>query len=117
MSYAKARQREDSGLWDWSVMNNRIIHRHEPCTEACQHATQEEADKHFYEWSLSQVREYFDPDLQHKCAVCGAWTQKSLGNHRFWMIGFDAFLCDEHRNKDELVKLHPFQSPIGLIYS
>lgn len=117
MNYAQARQRQDTKLWDWTVMNDKIIHRHDPCSESCAHETQAEADKHFYDWSLEQVQEYTDSDVQRKCAVCGTWTQKSLGNHQFWLVISPEFLCDEHRNKDELMKLQPFQSPIILIYS
>ncbi len=117
MNYAQARQRKDDGLWDWTVMRDKQIRQASPCSDECHHVTQEEADRHFYEWCLSQVQEYEDTETQHKCAVCGAWTNRYFENRPMGHLNFMSYLCDAHRNLDELRKLHPFESGIALIYS
>lgn len=123
MNYAEARERKDengnpSGLFDWTVMNDGIIHRAHPCTDECVHTTKDDATRHFYEWSLAQVKEYFDEVMQHKCEVCGKWTQTQLGAFGFSSYPFGpTYLCDEHRNLDELKKIFPFRGTISMIYS
>lgn len=117
MNYAEARQREHDGSWDWTVKNDNRIYRHQPCTNECHHETEEEACRHFYDYSLAQVQEHKDADVQHKCAVCGEWTDTWLGNQQLWLYGFFAYLCPTHRNQDELAQLQPFRGSITLCYS
>jgi hypothetical protein len=117
MNYAQSRQRKDDGVWHWTVRYDDKIYVHVPCTSECNHETQEEADKHFYEWSLSKVEEIRLQNMQLKCSVCEAFTDTELGNRGFWMYFSPTPLCDKHRNQDELRKLHPFESPIEIIYS
>ena len=117
MNYAQSRKRDDADLWDWTVSNDSEIWRIKPCTEECHHTTQEEADRHFYEWCLSLVSDHEITNAQYKCEVCGVWTSHYLGNSQLRMLSFESFLCDIHRNKDELRKLHSFYSPIVIIHS
>jgi hypothetical protein len=62
------------------------------------HETREEADACYRDYELDQELRFYDlDDEQHKCALCGAWTQKvaELGQfHRYF------HLCPEHANRE-----------------
>ncbi len=118
MNYCQARERDDgSGFWDWTTMNDKIVHRSQPCTESCRHTSADEACKHFYEYCLERATVHETPDVQYKCDVCGAWTTKSLGNNQMWLAVKPIYLCDQHLNKESLASVHPFQGAFQVIHS
>ncbi len=122
MNYAQARERKDdsenpSGLWFWTTGNDGRLYCTEPCTLDCKHANAEDAEKHFYEYCLSNAKEFENRDEKHKCKVCNEWTQKGLRNWSLDEIHVSFYLCDAHRNIYELRKLHPFESGIQIIHS
>lgn len=116
MNYAEARQRT-TGLWDWTTMRDKTVHRSLPCTEDCTHRTEKEACRHFYEYCLAQVKEHEYIDEQHRCMICGEWTNKSFGNRQFWLSIRPVDLCDKHINIKSLVEISPFTYPIRIIHS
>jgi len=63
---------------------------------------------------LAHLEERKTGDTQHRCAVCGAWTQMSLGRPG---MGASEFLCDAHRTREAFEKLHPFASGIHVASS
>jgi hypothetical protein len=123
MNYAEARQRMGdnglpSGLWDWTSKNDEVIHAAGPCAaRTCEHHSKEEAERHYYDWSLEKVKEFSLERQQVPCEVCGEWTQKGLHAPGYNTYGFEALLCDRHRNKEELIKLRPFTPGIQSIHS
>lgn len=117
MNYAQARKRDDgSELWDWTTMNDKVVHRSRPCTEACQHTSEEDACRHFYDYCLEQVTVH-EADAQYHCAVCGIWTSKSLGNQHLGHVFSPVFLCEAHLNKESLASVHPFNGAFQVIHS
>lgn len=105
MNYYKARQRKGDGRWDWTRMNDGRIWASAPCSgHADGHATREEAERHYYDHRLETAREYEYPDVQRRCQLCEAWTQKSLG----WPDGPTYDLCDDHRNREGLARVYEF---------
>ena len=118
MNYAQARLRDDdSGLWDWTTKNDHNIWRSRPCTEACHHISEEEACLHFYTYCLEQVSVLENTEVQYKCAICQAWTTKSMGNIQMWLDIRPIYLCKQHLNKESLERVHPFQGAFQLIHS
>lgn len=135
MNYAEAREVKGGG-WHWTSMNDGNVRTAAPCItireregwqlgdpipeediKRCEpHATKEEAERHFYDWSLETLHESEWTSAQ-KCETgCGAWSNKSLGNHFHGYFG-DVFLCDFHRNADRVAELKPFRPDIQLIHS
>jgi hypothetical protein len=117
VNYAKSRQRLDDGLWDFTFTRDKVTRRTSPCSEECKHATQEEADQHFYDWCLDQVEEIHLANQMLKCRICGEWTDKEFGNRHLGMYFGPIPLCDKHRNKEGLKQAEPFHSPIEIWYS
>lgn len=122
MNYDQARERmgEDgkgTGLWDWTSKNDGVIRPAGPCGGGCDHHTREEAERHFYDYSLARVREFTLQGQQLECNVCGDWTAKGLDTPGLNLYSFRAMLCDKHRNREELQKLFPFKPVIALIHS
>ena len=118
MNYCEARQRDDgSGLWDWTTKNDNYVWRSAPCTEECKHTSADEACKHFYEYCLGQVVVHTTSDAQYKCAICGTWTSKSLGNAHLGYVFSPVFLCEAHLNRESLVSVHPFQGAFQVMHS
>ena len=140
MNYDEARQLKDGG-WHWTTMNDGVVRTAAPCVRHvgdesdplwymqpskaedwayCEpHETQEDAERHFYEWCLENVTEqkYTTKQL---CSVegCDEWSQFALGNNelgRFFGLGPN--LCDAHRNREHLATLRPFHSPIRSVHS
>jgi hypothetical protein len=114
MNYDEARQRKnadgsESGMWDWTTKNDGRILIASPCSSKCEHRSQEEAERHFYEHSLESAVEGFHKNVQYPCAVCGEWTTGYMGNNDFSLLSMHADLCDNHRSKEELAKIFPFQ--------
>jgi len=117
MNYYEARQRTD-GRWDWTVMNNEIVSRVEPCIDHEDgHATKEEAERHFYEHAVSTLREDTFSDAQEVCAhpECNRWTQKALSSRLLYPMPTP--LCDEHRNADVFRGVRPFYKNIVIVSS
>lgn len=81
----------------------------EPCPG---HDTPEGAEEHQRQYMLDRRTRYdrHTPNQQHKCRVCGAWTQgfATVGESRMYI------LCDEHRNREEVEKL---MGPVGVVIS
>lgn len=117
MNYYAARQRKD-GRWDWTVMNDGVIRRCGPCSHHMDgHATKEEAERHFYDNELNNLRDVWsNSNAQMKCEVksCGAWTQEGLVSTHLFLTPI--WLCDVHRDAEEIELIHPF-SPGTEIWS
>lgn len=115
MNYYAARQRKD-GRWDWTTMNDGIIHRAGPCSRHEDgHPTKEEAERHFYDNELDSLKEVWsEGDVQYQCAIkgCGAWTQEGLCSHNLFITPI--WLCDVHRDREEVETLHPFAPEIEI---
>lgn len=117
MNYDQARKRDD-GVWHWTTMNDGIVHVAAPCTDACTHATQEEAERHFYGWCMDSISISHTSDEQHKCAVCGMWTINIVVAGRYLsQLSYDTYLCNAHANKESMMHLHPFHAGIQVIHS
>jgi hypothetical protein len=121
VNYDKARERitengRPSGLWEWSSLQNGHVGPTVPCSGLCRHISREEAEKHFYDHSLERVRVHEDRAV-HECQACGDRTHSWLGNKQFWLIPFGAWLCEEHCNRVELVKLFPFRAGTEMLHS
>lgn len=106
MLHHAARQRKADGLWTWTVERNGVVIAWPPCSENCPgHATQEEAERHFYEHELAKLRES-KQDIKCRCEApdCGEWTQHTLFSNLYDAV----YLCDEHRTAEMFRQLHPF---------
>ena len=140
MNYDEAREVPGKG-WHWTTMNNGIVRTAEPCirhvgdesdpmwylkpsTEAawerCEpHATQEEAERHFYDWCLSTVAEIRLSGQMRRCRMdgCRTWTGTELGNRQMERLFNGDPLCAAHRNRETLALLHPFRPRLRVIHS
>lgn len=69
------------------------------------HATRDEAQLAYRKAHLSDIRFAKDEEHQHKCVVCGAWTQNIA---MIWGVSFgaDFHLCDEHNTKEKVGELY-----------
>ena len=135
MNYDQARQTKDGG-WHWTTMNDGLVRTAAPCIEfedmpieeigtrpsvvkqRCEpHATQEEAERHFYDYCLEQVKEWTTSEW-HSCIVCGAPTKRYLGNrHMGSLFSPGEAFCDEHFSPEALAEAEPFSPGIRLIHS
>lgn len=71
------------------------------------HATAEEAEACFKTFQLDQ-RLHLDghqEDAQHKCLVCGEWTQGFAYLHGADVIQREWKLCEAHRTRESVEKL------------
>jgi hypothetical protein len=140
MNYDQARELQEGG-WHWTTMNDGVVRTAWPCLryvgpnisnadfmespakpedfERCEpHASKEEAERHYYDASLAEVRERAFADWSG-CRVCDAPTKKTLENSgmaKAFSLNMD-FLCDEHRTREQLAALHPFKADLSLIHS
>lgn len=135
MNYYGARQRESDKRWDYTSHNRRggthpigycrktdwtpemraefhmsdaewdKIQAHKEKYHDEGHSTADEACACYRSYLLdNDLRlDHKTRDSQHRCEVCGEWTQGfATVSHSFrW------FLCDAHRNRDEVEKLMP----------
>jgi hypothetical protein len=137
MNYAQARQLKEGG-WHWTSMNDGHVRTAWPCKryigpedkpydascdpsewERCEpHATQEEAERHFYDACLAEVKEE-DYGEWHSCSVkgCDNPTKKGLGNRGDGLLFRGEPLCDEHRTKEMIAELRPFKGGISIAHS
>lgn len=140
MNYDEAREVPGKG-WHWTTMNNGMVHTAEPCIrhvgdesdpmwylksstnadwERCEpHATRAEATQHFYDWCLSTVTEIKMGNQQLCCraAGCRTWTDTLLGNQQMGRMFSGDPLCDVHRNRETLARLHPFSPGLRVTHS
>lgn len=117
MNYYEARELTDdqgnpTGRYKYTVMNDHRIWSVGYCADGCDgHATPEDACKHYRQYLLdNRLRlDGMTPNEQHKCEVCGAWTQRgaSVDLHQW-------HLCDEHCTREQVEKLF---GPVGTITS
>ena len=128
MNYYRARQRADGSGWAWTTMNDGHVRASDSCVtwpegppadvaEALAgikpigpdhvHATREEAERCYFEWEATNLRELTWKDAQHPCQYpgCDIWTQKAVEAPHSTKI---ADLCDDHRNADGWKAVHPF---------
>ena len=148
MNYEQARQIGPGGpapgKWNWTNMNDRRVSTTTPCyypdfdwagqrilqdiaeglrieptgRERCDHDTQEEAERHHYDYELSRVKlvkiDLTTARQQNRCDVpeCPNWANWEA----VWPGGYvrDS-LCQEHYN--ESPTLHPFRSGVQVIHS
>lgn len=139
MNYDEARQLKDGG-WHWTTMNDGQVRTATPCIQhigdesdplwymgeyrdedwkRCDpHATREEAERHFYDHSLSQLRDE-ESEAAYRCETpnCGTWTNRALGNRQEWFYFRAIFLCDQHRTRAMVEQLHPFKAGVRIIHS
>lgn len=115
MNYEQARQRESDGRWDWTVRNDDRIWATGPCGEHTDgHATAEEAERHFYDWEVANLKPYTIAGALHPCEICQAWSDGGLGTPD----GFGGpILCAAHRNADGYQQVRPFAPGLTLIHS
>ncbi len=113
MNYYQARQRKD-GVWHWTVMNDGVVQASAPCTQDCQHKTAEEAERHFYEHEMANLRQT-EYDSWRKCEVagCEALSNKSLTPRH----GSHVTLCDAHRTAEQYRAFRPFEPGIQIASS
>lgn len=143
MNYDEARQvvtgPDSLGGWRWTTMNDGVIRTAAPCRRytgpvrtvaemmrepvkgtdftTCEpHASKEEAERHFYDYSLEQVEER-DCSWTSCSAHCGNPANKTLGNLGMALYFQPTPLCDQHRSREELIALYPFKTGIALIHS
>ena len=138
MNYAKARPLKDGG-WHWTTMRDGLVSLAPPCRrfignplpdiqpfpmpynpdewETCEpHATKEEAERHFHDWSIAEAREQGFGNWMG-CAVCDAPTKRGWGSAHFSApYGVDP-LCDAHYSAQTYADLHPFEPGIALLHS
>ena len=136
MNYDEAREIEGNG-WHWTTMNDGRIRTAAPCVrytgdpdlplgrptkdedfERCEpHATKEEAERHFYDYSVENARER-QTDRWMDCAVCDGPTKRLFGTAGMGLLFSGGVpFCDEHFSKDALRELLPFTAGIRLMHS
>lgn len=133
MNVAEARQLTDGSGWHWTTngVPSQPCRQHvgdesdpmwylKPSTAAdwklCEpHATKEDAERHYWEWSLGRTRENSYTSA-HKCEVCGEWTNRTIETP-FYPSFVMSWLCDAHRTAAQFRELHPFEAGITLWYS
>ena len=138
MNYDEARQLSEGGGWHWTTKNDGVVRTAQPCVtilrpfdplnpfaplrpgdvKRCEpHATREEAERHYYDWSLGNLAEAEFQSAEKCEAGCGTWTNRALGNSG--LIGYfrSVFLCDFHRRPDVVAELRPFEPGISVVHS
>lgn len=137
MNYDEARQTADGTGWHWTTKNDGRIRTAAPCLryvgspdasydspyrkedwELCEpHATKEEAERHFYDWCLSEVKEVACSWASCRYPSCDQPANKALGNSPFGMLFSQLPLCDDHRNAESLQLITPFRPGLTLMHS
>ena len=136
MNHDEARALKDGG-WHWTTMNDDVVRTAAPCitidepfdlrkpyeppkpenVHRCPpHATKEEAERHFYDYSLGLVTEDHYGNWEG-CAVCDAPTKAGLSAPGISTLFSGTALCDAHRTIEHLKELNPFEPGIRLIHS
>lgn len=78
------------------------------------HTTREEAERHFYEWTIARLGTVLLKDAQRKCEICGAWTDGGLVPGS---LGRVTVLCEDHRTKEHWAGLNPFEPGLSIVSS
>ncbi len=111
---AKSMQSGVTSLWFWTNRTGEDSPRLAlPCTDKCIHMSQADADRHYYDYSLGMVVHDLRPSYQ-PCRVCGKPSDTVLYTRYHDLYPFDAYLCDEHRNREHLAHLFPFRTPLEM---
>lgn len=129
MNYFGPRQRESDNRWDYTCRNDNWIyptgycHKFIPLNGGLMHVSEEQVVEHerfrdkyhttghdtpdeaceCYKQYMIDQRFHIGKfeDSQHKCQVCGEWTQQYIQ-----IGGYQTFdLCDKHANREEVEKL------------
>lgn len=97
-------------------MNDGRIWRVGPCAHHEDgHATEEEAERHFYDSEIQSLRETWSgADVQYRCAFpgCAAFTQKGLASTHLFMS--PTWLCEVHCTPEFFEKINPFKPEIEI---
>jgi len=137
MNYQQARQRKTDGRWDFTSMNDGVVHAIGYCCEydaidpsvipiseeeqnrlrsfahkhhTDGHDTAEQAQECYKEYLLDH-RLRLDQtmsDQQQKCRICGAWTDKFATLSTTTLY----VLCPEHNNRESVAQLYKAPSQI-----
>lgn len=90
-------------LKDCSLCGGRgLIAVETPCPG---HSTKEEAYEHYRQYLIDKAKFTGElEDTQHRCEICGEWTQKlaEIPGHIIWH-----YLCDLHCNRAGLSEVLP----------
>jgi len=113
MNYYEARQTKDKQFWHWTCLNDGRVWPSTPCTSDCQHKTQEEAERHYYEHLVASLRTVTFESAE-RCFVCGVWTPKALQPKGDMKV---SYLCDEHLTKENWIREYSFKTGIRNISS
>lgn len=93
-----------SGLHHYTVTNDNRTRPAGYCADGCPgHPTPEEAREHYKQYLLDhRLRlDGKNGDTQHKCKVCGEWTQGVA-----FLDETPFALCDEHRTREKVSELY-----------
>lgn len=138
MNYDGARELKDGGF-KWSRENGGEVFTIAPCrwhtgdesdplwylrpyraedwAECEPHATREEAERHFYDYSLGQVKEQAVSWTSCSVSGCPAPASRALGTQGLSLYFSLTPLCDQHLSADTLVALYPFEPGLQLVHS
>lgn len=135
MNYEQARQiapdaQEGAGKWNWTNFNDSIAdhpYTTTPCRNPsfgktrCDHDTQEEAERHRYEFEASMVRirevdlDTLPARLRCEYPGCGRWqTHESAMTSFTWA---SSPLCEEHATMAAWREIHPFVPGMQEVHS
>lgn len=82
------------------------------------HATQEEAERCFYEYCLDHAAEReWDQAQQCDFPGCETFTRKTLHPQFMGSVVSFTHLCDEHRNREGLQAARPFRGGMEVMHS
>ena len=106
MNYLEARERKDGSGWHFTSMNDGKVHAVGYCGSHAPHATKEEAEECYRVFLVDEAmkRRHRTTDSKHKCQAkdgCSEFTEHFIPVGMFEML----FLCDQHRNRDEVDRL------------
>lgn len=73
------------------------------CADNCPgHPTRAEAEDHWEQYCLDNFKSHTNDKEQHRCAICGEWTQTTLQYGPGWAMPEWHDLCLVHANRDGL---------------
>lgn len=106
----QARQRKGNLRWDYTCTNSTGAWALGYCATRPEghpdgHDTAAEAEACYRRYEVREASVFGDhPDEQHKCRVCGTWTQRGGVVGREFTVRYP--LCAEHATVDHLEALH-----------
>lgn len=74
-----------------------LIDKLNPCQG---HDTPEEAIEHYRLHNVMNAQSGFNEEEQHKCKICGEWTQNYMAFRDFFKLPI--YLCEKHMGHDYL---------------